>query len=272
MPCISCGYDLIGLDETGLCPECGSRVADSVMGEGLAFVSPDHLEKIRRGLHLTRLGVGLILGVWGGAMVLGIVWGLVGLASLSGWGVEALVILAMMATLGVFAAGCWLATTPDPRLADYARSRSALAARWTAVAMAALPGCFMVAALILPAAVTLAMPTLGLFALAHYGASAAYLRVLARCAGNARAAAHARGALIAVLVVLGASIAQVLIDAMGLSIQRGGLAGSLARFLLSTIPFAAFFAAIVAIARQFTAAGLIRDDLRRFLFHAQARR
>lgn len=49
-PCVGCGYNLFGLDRNGRCPECGTIVADSVRGEGLAFANRKWLAEVCRGL------------------------------------------------------------------------------------------------------------------------------------------------------------------------------------------------------------------------------
>jgi hypothetical protein len=49
VPCISCGYNLRGLSDSGSCPECGTAVARSLMGNMLVFSGPDYVESLRRG-------------------------------------------------------------------------------------------------------------------------------------------------------------------------------------------------------------------------------
>jgi hypothetical protein len=56
--CVTCEYDLTGLAPTGVCPECGHRVDDSMRERGLWTVA--------RLLRLRRIAIGLLTGaiVW----------------------------------------------------------------------------------------------------------------------------------------------------------------------------------------------------------------
>jgi hypothetical protein len=49
IPCISCGYNLRGLPDSGSCPECGTAVARSLLGNLLVFSGPAYVESLRRG-------------------------------------------------------------------------------------------------------------------------------------------------------------------------------------------------------------------------------
>ncbi len=47
--CIKCGYSLQGLATSGVCPECGTPVADSLRGTLLQFSAPEFIATIRQG-------------------------------------------------------------------------------------------------------------------------------------------------------------------------------------------------------------------------------
>lgn len=48
--CIECGYDLIGLPESGVCPECGAPIVNTTRGTLLQYASPEYLAKLHKGL------------------------------------------------------------------------------------------------------------------------------------------------------------------------------------------------------------------------------
>lgn len=54
-PCIHCGYNLRGLSEHGLCPECGHAIAESLHGDLLCYSSPKWLRSVRFGVFLAFL-------------------------------------------------------------------------------------------------------------------------------------------------------------------------------------------------------------------------
>jgi hypothetical protein len=64
LPCIGCGYDLVGLPEDGACPECGVAIGRSVSGDHLLASSKEHRQRLARGAEYA-LG-----GVWAGWMSL----------------------------------------------------------------------------------------------------------------------------------------------------------------------------------------------------------
>jgi hypothetical protein len=59
--CIACGYDLRGLAEDGACPECGTSVARSRMGDRLAGADPGWLKRIALGQTMVSVGLSACL-------------------------------------------------------------------------------------------------------------------------------------------------------------------------------------------------------------------
>jgi hypothetical protein len=70
-PCRRCGYNLRGLLPTGLCPECGTAIAHSIIGNLLKQADPDWLERLRLGasLKLWNIALGILVGVAAGVIV-----------------------------------------------------------------------------------------------------------------------------------------------------------------------------------------------------------
>ena len=56
-PCRKCGYNVRGLSIDGRCPECGSPVGLSVMGDLLRFSDPSWVRTLRRGVTLILTGI-----------------------------------------------------------------------------------------------------------------------------------------------------------------------------------------------------------------------
>ena len=66
LPCVGCGYDLIGLGEDGLCPECGVAIGRSISGDHLLGSSKEHCQKLTRGARLA------VVGSWAAWVSLGL--------------------------------------------------------------------------------------------------------------------------------------------------------------------------------------------------------
>lgn len=101
VPCRKCGYDLRGLNQMGLCPECGTPVGLSVNGDLLRYSDPAWLARVVQ-------GIGLIL--WG--ILVSIVLSIVGalFARLSPIAPQLLVTIGSI--MGFV--GTWMMTSPDP--------------------------------------------------------------------------------------------------------------------------------------------------------------
>ncbi|MFI4917502.1 MAG: hypothetical protein ACIAS6_13470 [Phycisphaerales bacterium JB060] len=264
--CVTCGYELTGLDTQDPCPECATPIAESIRGDGLAFAAPAHLRTLDRGLVMVRSGVGLVLITWLGVMLALIVVSASGV-QISTWVEDAIMSGLMLASLVLYVAG-WLATTtPDPRTPEGRRPRSAAIARYGAVAILAAVALLLVLGGVLVRARDAILPALLVLALVQHGCASVYLRHLSSAAANGRARRYATQAAAAVLVVAIAWAVDLTLGLLGVQ-QPAGMSkpATLGRLAFALIALTMPIAAIVAVARQFGAAGLLRDDLRRFLF------
>ncbi|MFG0251677.1 MAG: hypothetical protein ACF8NJ_02250 [Phycisphaerales bacterium JB038] len=61
--CLSCGYNLRGLDPAGQCPECGTLIERSQGPALLRYSAPRYLRAVRWGIRLACLGLVLLLGI-----------------------------------------------------------------------------------------------------------------------------------------------------------------------------------------------------------------
>ncbi|MEQ8317709.1 MAG: hypothetical protein RIE77_02545 [Phycisphaerales bacterium] len=269
--CITCGYDLAGLPDEGACPECATPIDQSMRGDGLAFSSVAYLATLDRGLRFTRLGVGLLFAVWVGGIALGIAVSLLTSGGTLPWLRMLLVGVPSIGCIGLWVLGWWLATTPDPRLAEDVRGRAPLFARWLAIAGGLYFAGMFITQPFLASSIPFVGVVLGALLLGQYGFGAVSLRRLAERAGNRRAAGHARQAWWATVIVCGGAAMQILASITLSQVPRTAGATILGTIVL-LVGLTIFFTSIVAIVRQATAAGLIRDDLRRFLFHARRQR
>jgi len=104
VPCIKCGYNLRGLDEGRVCPECGTAVGRSLRGDFLKYCDPDWVGTVASGLNWIMLGVAI--GVVGGAFV----GALVGAKSAPPVAMELFILALSIIPL----IGYWKLTVPDP--------------------------------------------------------------------------------------------------------------------------------------------------------------
>ncbi len=65
VPCSRCSYDLRGLTADMNCPECGTPVSRSCLGNWLRFADPDWVGKLRKGMSLKLYNIlaGLLMGI-----------------------------------------------------------------------------------------------------------------------------------------------------------------------------------------------------------------
>ncbi|MGH7132186.1 MAG: hypothetical protein ACREJO_09610 [Phycisphaerales bacterium] len=125
LACLSCGYSLRGLDRLSSCPECGSAVARSLMGDLLRFSSPQYVATLK-------LGALIIIIATLGEVVAGVAG--IGLAiafpTAGQLGSQMLSVAASLALL----TGWWLLATTDP--AQEGRDESITARRILRIALA----------------------------------------------------------------------------------------------------------------------------------------
>jgi hypothetical protein len=266
--CVSCGYDLTGLPAHGPCPECATPIAESIRGDGLAFASVEHLERLHMGLGYTRLGIGLVVCVWILAIVAQIVVSMLTASGPPSWLGDAILLGPLVGCTALWTLGWWKVTTPDPRLEGREDARAPLAARWLAVAVLLV----VIATLVLVPLVPAPVPGLGLslvvLLILQYAAGSVCLSRLALQAGNRRATKYAR------FVQIAAAIFAVCL--VGTIVKRSTAyqppAGSLPKLVMSIGSIALFVSGLAMVFQQSNAAGLLRDDLHRFLFHARHRK
>ena len=62
--CVTCGYELRGLDADGRCPECGTSIERSLGGNHLVYSSFEYLDSLRRGaLFIIIAAVAYLVGL-----------------------------------------------------------------------------------------------------------------------------------------------------------------------------------------------------------------
>lgn len=113
-PCRGCGYELRGLSVAGACPECGTPVARSLMGDLLAHASPEYVRSLHRGAVLVLSGVVLDVVLFLATMGLAILVDSGLVPSLTASGVDLSVQIFDFASAGVSLAGWWMLTERDP--------------------------------------------------------------------------------------------------------------------------------------------------------------
>lgn len=114
-PCFRCSYNLRGLPVSGVCPECGAPVMDSLRGLLLRFAAPEYIGDLRRGLVFV-LVAAIITVVMMVVSLVAAILVTVGTSGSTGSMHIAQVILNFVglgpALLAVY--GYWLYTRPDP--------------------------------------------------------------------------------------------------------------------------------------------------------------
>ena len=109
---------------------------------------------------------------------------------------------------------------------------------------------------------------IALLLILHYAAAGMHLRVIAARAATTRAGRYARQSLQAVIVLVVAIIVEFVLDFVQAGSTQGRLA-NIVRVASMISGLAIFVSALLVVARQFTAVGLLREDARRFLARAR---
>ena len=119
--CLQCGYALRGLDTTRNCPECGSPIRRSLMGNLLEFSAPEYVRSLHRGVIM--ILVAMILRVLVGLMTIVVMFAVIAAMQSSRANFSALheqfqlwVAIAALPVTGLMLIGWWLFSMPDPAI------------------------------------------------------------------------------------------------------------------------------------------------------------
>lgn len=111
VPCKQCGYDLLGLVPTGVCPECGLPIERSLTDDLLRHSSPSYLGQLHQGVFLILAGI-----IAQFVMLVGAIF--IGVATSFGGGtigtLQAVMTLFSLIATAVIAWGWFLFSAPDP--------------------------------------------------------------------------------------------------------------------------------------------------------------
>lgn len=130
LPCRHCGYNLRGMTEDRACPECGTAVGRSLLGDQLRFSDPDWVRTLARGAGwiLWSVLIGIALGI--SVAVISFV------LELNNGSTSALkdvyVLLSFLPSL-IYCVGVWFITAPEPSVNEESGVALRGLLRWTAV-------------------------------------------------------------------------------------------------------------------------------------------
>ncbi|MEM7228636.1 MAG: hypothetical protein AAF432_07455 [Planctomycetota bacterium] len=117
--CVSCGYSLRGLDESDMCPECGTAVEKSLIGNLLKHADPSWVRVLYRGITLIAYGPLVMVGSLS-LVILSVILSVIGnIAGVTGRNAfnmtERLSDVGMLGGMLMIAVGGILITAQDPR-------------------------------------------------------------------------------------------------------------------------------------------------------------
>ena len=130
--CRRCGYTLTGLDARGRCPECGTPVEASLLGDLLHYSDPSYVAMLHRGATVILVAIVLYVLIAVGALVAMATLGSMGRQG-AGDFIEIMLEFLITGVSMVNLYGWWLLSAPDPALAD--RDKTASARRVVRVAV-----------------------------------------------------------------------------------------------------------------------------------------
>lgn len=111
--CNGCGYELQGLSERGVCPECSRPVLASLQGDDLRFASTEYLNTLHRGAQLIQVYLILMLVSIFGGFVFGIYGAAIGGPTPPAWlALGGLFASAIASVIGLI--GWWMFSERDP--------------------------------------------------------------------------------------------------------------------------------------------------------------
>jgi len=123
--CRACGYNLRGTDPQSVCPECGTAIGWSLVGDRLRFADPIWVRRLSTGAGclIAALLLNLTLGCISRGMVSGVV----------GHGTSLFTTFLDMLPSAIGAVGYWLVTTPEPVEKFNGPVQVRITARWCCV-------------------------------------------------------------------------------------------------------------------------------------------
>ncbi len=113
IPCRVCGYNLRAADPHGVCPECGTAVGWSVVGDLLHYSPPQWVRRVARGGNAIVGAVALVLTLFSLGIFYGVATDGHGGLDAPRW-IEVVSGLAVPTAAILVIVGVWLLTTPEP--------------------------------------------------------------------------------------------------------------------------------------------------------------
>ncbi len=139
LPCRQCGYNLRGMAADKLCPECGTEVGRSLLGDQLRYSEPRWVRKLARGLRWIFISViMLLLMIASGMLMLPIMIFLGDQFGLIPFFMAALGLLMFVCPV-CYLLGVWFLTSREPLVIEPSELNVRSILRWSVV-LAVLTG------------------------------------------------------------------------------------------------------------------------------------